>query len=171
MKLLMTVFALFTLSLSESAQAVHVRFQETSITENGRVQSAPDVRLQTKGYGVTWIFPIGLGVAYTQLDTIGKSDSTKVELKHTYLDVNYTAGETWLATIGYGVGIAGSAKIGGESTDEFRATSWSLGVGYRISALELYWINRLNFPRYKIEGNTLNVTSTHYQLGVGIFLP
>lgn len=171
MKLLLLGFTAFSALFADTAQAVHVRFQETSITENGRVQNAPDVRLKTKGYGVTWIFPVGLGLAYTQLETSGKSEAANIDLKHSYLDVNYTAGETWLATFGYGVGIAGTAKISGASTDDFRATSWSLGVGYRISALEVYWINRLNFPRYRLEGDTVNVTSTHYQLGIGLYIP
>lgn len=155
-------------SFSETATAAHIRVQETSITENGRVQSEPDVRLQTKGYGATWIFPFGLGISYTQLETNGANNGSSVALKHSYIDASYTAGETWLSTFGFGVGVAGKATIDGQTSDEFRATSWSLGVGYRFSWFELYWINRLNYPRYRIDGVTVNVTSSHYQLGLGV---
>ncbi len=156
---------------SSRADAIHFRLTETSITENGRVHSEPDVRLKTKGYGATWMFPIGLGVGYTQLDTSGSKNGTTLELKHSYLDMTYTAGERWLATFGYGIGLAGEAKLNDESTKKFKASAWTLGVGFRFSAFEVYWVNRLNFPRYEINDRTLNVTSTHYQLMVGLYLP
>lgn len=159
----------------QTAEAVHLRVQETSITENGRVHSEPDVRLKTKGYGLTYIFPIGLGVAYTQLETHGEHESaegkTLVALDHSYVDIVYTGGERWLATVAYGVGIAGKSSVNGQDSKKFSATAWSLGVGYRLAAFEIYWINRLNFPRYENDGATLNVTSTHYQLGLGLYLP
>ena len=156
---------------SSRAEALHFRLTETSITENGRVHSEPDVRLKTKGYGATWIFPIGLGVGYTQLGTTGSENGTTIDLKHSYLDATYTAGERFLATFGYGVGLNGEAKLNGESTKKFKASAWTLGVGFRFSAFEVYWVNRLNFPRYELEDRTLNVTSTHYQLMVGLYLP
>jgi hypothetical protein len=166
--------ALFLCIGASGAEAVHLRLQETSITENGRVHSEPEVRLRTKGYGVTWIFPVGLGLSYTQLRTEGAADetATAVSFDHSYLDVTATAGDPWLVTFGYGVGVTGDARINDTKSSGYAATAWSLGVGYRLALFEIYWINRLNFPRYTLEGGrTLNITSTHYQLGLGLYLP
>jgi hypothetical protein len=156
---------------SSEGVALHFRLTETSITENGRVHSEPDVRLKTKGYGATWISPIGLGIGYTQLATTGSEAGTTLKMNHTYLDATYTAGERFLATFGYGIGLSGDAKLDSESTKKFKASAWTLGVGFRYSAFEIYWVNRLNYPRYGLENHTLNVTSTHYQLMIGLYLP
>jgi hypothetical protein len=153
------------------AEALHFRLTETSITENGQVRSEPGLSLKTKGYGAAWIFPIGLGLGYTQLETTGSENGNTVELNHSYLDATFTSGQSWLATFGYSVGVAGDVKINGESSKKFRASSYTLGAGYRFSAFEIYWVNRLNFPRYEMGQGTLNVTSTHYQLVLGLYLP
>jgi hypothetical protein len=156
---------------SPHAEAIHFRLTETSITENGRVHSEPDVRLKTKGYGATWIFPVGLGIGYTQLSTSGSENGTTIDFKHSYLDATYTTGDRFLATFGYGIGLSGEAKLNDDSTKKFKASAWTLGVGFRFTAFEVYWVNRLNFPRYELDNRTLNVTSTHYQLMVGLYLP
>ncbi len=91
-------------------------------------------------------------------------------MDHSYLDISYTAGDTWLATFGYGIGLSGDAKINEESSKTFGGTSFNLGVGYRYSKYEVYWINRLNFMKYEFDSGMRNATSTHYQLGLGIVI-
>ncbi len=126
------------------------------------MRSEPGLSLKTKGYGAAWIFPIGLGLGYTQLETTGSENGNTVELNHSYLDATFTSGQSCLATFGYSVGVAGDVKINGESSKKFRASSYTftLGAGYRFSAFEIYWVNRLNFPRYEMGQGTLNVSST-----------
>jgi hypothetical protein len=172
--LLKIIYIIATISMSifsSGAQAHQFRLTETSITENGRVHTAPQTRLVTKGYGLTYILESGLGFSLTQLNTTGGAGAVEIELNHSYIDVSLTKGTDWLMTFGYGIGISGDAKISGESTKEFRATSFHLGAGYRYSNFELYWINRLNFMKYDLEEYSPSATSTHYQLGLGYKIP
>ncbi len=162
--------AIVFLLQANSASAYQLRLTETSITENGRVHSLPDSRLTTKGYGLTYIHQSGAGVSLTQLNTSGETEDSKIDMDHSYLDFSYTAGETWLATFGYGIGLSGNAVIDEENSKAFDATSFNLGVGYRYSKYEIYWINRLNFMKYDFDSRMRSATSTHYQLGLGILI-
>lgn len=168
------IFKVLTIGLislaATEATAFHMRLTETSITESGRVHSSPDVRLQTRGFGLTYILPSGLGLTYTSLKSQGDHEATEIELDHSYVDGTYTVGEEWLASFGFGVGVAGSLAVNDQSTKDFTATSYTLGVGYRFHQFEVYWLNRLNFPRFKLEGQSVAATLNHYQLGLGFRL-
>lgn len=131
-----------------------VRLTETSITETGRASDAPDVKLQTRGFGLGVIAPQGVGLHYTSLVTYDLGDP-EVGVNHRYLDASYTFGDTFLITTGGGLGVGVSS---GKAKDVF------LGPGFAFKSFEAYWIHRRNWVEVDDDAA---IPSRHYQLGLG----
>ena len=155
-----------------------LRLTETSVTESGRFSGTPHLKVQTKGYGFTYISPYGVGASYTSLVTAGRSSAeggpVEVRAEHRYVDLGYTLGffdQRLLLTGGGGLGVSGKATA--EAAGVKSALGMQdgkclfLGPGFSIGFFEVYWIHRRNWVRFAGDGFTSNLASSHYQLGLG----
>jgi hypothetical protein len=144
------------------------RLTETSVTESGRIVGAPGIDLKTRGYGLTFIAPVGVGLSYTFLTTRGQDELAV--LHHDYLDLSYTTkvlGSEALVSLGTGLAVGGDAEIRGETAERPKGASYFVGPGYTFGWFEVYWICRLNFLKYEFDDGDRAASLRHCQLGLG----
>ncbi len=161
-----------SMSFTAYADSPRIRLTETSITETGRITTYPKIKLETKGYGLAYVFASGVGFSVTSLTTRGTSNETQIELTHRYGDINLTHGDSFLITGGFGLGINGSGAItqapgATQNLGNFMAKSFHVGLGFAMEQFEVYWIYRHNWADYESGDVSHKLNSQHYQLGLG----